>query len=136
MLIRKGRFSPFCCSPSSVGNITKHASLLSRSISGVSERSKLLIISTVSAITSYNANLQPMHVLTPPAKVSLLYDVYHLSINQFFKDSQISINSEGGSFLPTKLTEPPFWIVHVSVFTEYFCVSKRKKRIGSDHQKN
>jgi hypothetical protein len=83
------------------------------------------MISTVSAITSYKANLQPMQVLTPPAKVSLLYDVHRPSINQFSKDLQISINSEGGSFLPTRFTEPPFWIVYVGIFTEYFCVSKK-----------
>lgn len=70
-LTRSGRFSPLNCSPSNVGSITRQASLLRRSISGVIFNSKLLIISTVRANISYKANFQPMHVLTPPANDSL-----------------------------------------------------------------
>ena len=69
---QRGKFSPFNCSPSRVGIITRQASLRSRSISGVAVSSKLLMISTVRARTSYSANRHPMQVLTPPAKVSLM----------------------------------------------------------------
>lgn len=80
----KGRFSPLSCSPSRVGIMTKHASLLNFSISGVKANSKLLMISTVSAWTSQTANRQPMQLRTPPANVKLVQT--HASVQTVSKD--------------------------------------------------
>ena len=85
-----GSWLPFANSPSMMGAITRHASLLIFSVAGVGENSKLLIISTMKDCISRMAKRQPMHDLsyryqhhvtqnegenlayrTPPAKLSL-----------------------------------------------------------------
>lgn len=102
-LTRSGRFSPFNCSPSNVGNITKQASLLRRSISGVIFNSKLLMTSTVRANTSYSANFQPMHVLTPPANESLWIQNISLVRFSMFKirvSHRLAYTPKLGPFFP------------------------------------
>lgn len=125
-----GKFSPFPCSPSSVGSITKHASRRSLSISGVVESSKLLMISTVRDWTSYRANLQPMQVLTPPANVNLMYISIQKVPCVLRRRSivQITINAKRRSLLFVCIfSKPSFGVENMCIIAKHFLVSSTAK---------